>query len=101
MHDPPGAVRSLCRPSAPSSLDQRLSDLEEKLAQALDFSSADARPCGHCAIAVSEDAPIEAGDRGPQEGLEMPEVSRFGSTSPAPLRIYRQEMLLALFDFSP
>jgi hypothetical protein len=61
----------------------------------------DARPCGHCAIAVSEDAPIEAGDHGPQEGLEMPEVSRFGSTSPAPLRIYRQEMLLALFDFSP
>jgi len=47
MHGPPGAVRSLCPPNAPSSLDQRLSNLEEKLAQALDFSSVDARPCRH------------------------------------------------------
>ena len=43
MHRCAGAVRSLCRPSAPSNLDQRLSNLEEKLAQALDFSSVDAR----------------------------------------------------------
>ncbi|HEV3048133.1 MAG TPA: hypothetical protein VGY13_12325, partial [Solirubrobacteraceae bacterium] len=42
MHGPPGAVRSLCPRSAPSSVDQRLSNLEEKLAQALDFSSVDA-----------------------------------------------------------
>jgi len=52
MHGPPGAVRSLCRPSAPSSLDQRLSSLEEKLAQALDFSSVDARLCERCARTV-------------------------------------------------
>jgi hypothetical protein len=37
MHAPPGAVRSLCRPSAPSSLDQRLSNLEEKRAKPLTF----------------------------------------------------------------
>lgn len=55
MHGPPGAVQSLCRRSAPSRVDQRLSNLEEKLAQALDFSSADARHSNGCAITVSRE----------------------------------------------
>jgi hypothetical protein len=48
MHGP-RALCDRCAPrSAPSSVDQRLSNLEEKLAQTLDFSSADARAA--CAV---------------------------------------------------
>ena len=46
MHGPPGAVRSLCRRKR--ALERRISALsnpEENLAQALDFSSVDARLC--------------------------------------------------------
>src|SRR5271155_400426 len=71
MHGPPGAVQSLCRPSAPSSVDQRFSNLEEKLAQALDFSSADARPSRGCAIAVSFTASITARVKVPDRATWM------------------------------